>query len=147
MSTKPEIIITPQDAERLEILLDSLSSVAFSAKAGLAEELDRAVRVDPRQVPPTVVTMNSTVRFEMQPSGTERCLKLVYPGPRNHDEETVSILAPVGSALLGLSEGDEMPWPRPGGGDAASRDQESPGPAGTLRELRSLKSWFAGSRH
>ena len=116
MSTKPEIIITPQDAERLEILLDSLSSVAFPAKAGLAEELDRAVRVDPRQVPPTVVTMNSTVRFEMQPSGTERCLKLVYPGPRNHDEETVSILAPVGIALLGLSEGDEMPWPRPGGG-------------------------------
>lgn len=116
MSTKPEIIITPQDAERLEILLDSLSSVAFPAKAGLAEELDRAVRVDPRLVPPTVVTMNSTVRFEMQPSGTERCLKLVYPGTRNHDEETVSILAPVGSALLGLSEGDEMPWPRPGGG-------------------------------
>lgn len=51
MSTKPEIIITTQDAERLEILLDSLSSVAFPAKAGLAEELDRAVRVDPRQVP------------------------------------------------------------------------------------------------
>ncbi len=116
MSTKPEIIITPQDAERLEILLDSLSSVTFSTKAGLAEELDRAIRMDSRQVPPTVVTMNSTVRFELHPSGAERCLKLVYPGTRDNIKETVSILAPVGSALLGLSEGDEMPWPRPGGG-------------------------------
>ena len=116
MSKKPDIIITTQDAERLEILLDSLSSVAFAAKGGLAEELDRAVRVDPRQVPPTVVTMNSTVRFELQPSGGERCLKLVYPGARDAGEDAVSILAPVGTALLGLSEGDEMPWPRPGGG-------------------------------
>jgi regulator of nucleoside diphosphate kinase len=116
MSTKPEIIVTTQDAERLEILLDSLSSEAFPAKAGLTEELDRAVLVDPRKVPPKVVTMNSTVRFGMEPSGTERCLKLVYPGARDVGEETISILAPVGSALLGLSEGDEMPWPRPGGG-------------------------------
>ena len=116
MNTKPDITITTQDAERLEILLDSLSSVAFAAKAGLAEELDRAVRVAPRQVPPTVVTMNSTVRFELQPSGGERRLKLVYPGARDIGQESVSILAPVGTALLGLSEGDEMPWPRPGGG-------------------------------
>lgn len=116
MNAKPDIIITTQDAERLEILLDSLSSVAFAAKAGLADELDRAVRVAPRQIPPTVVTMNSTVRFELQPSGGERCLKLVYPGARDIGQESVSILAPVGSALLGLSEGDEMPWPRPGGG-------------------------------
>jgi len=65
MSMKPQIIISNQDAQRLEILLDSLSSVAFPAKAGLAEELGRAVRVHPKQVPPTVVTMNSTVRFEL----------------------------------------------------------------------------------
>lgn len=116
MSTKPAITITTQDAERLEILLDSLSCVAFPAKAGLSEELDRAVRVAPREIPPNVVTMNSTVRFMLQPSGTERCLKLVYPGARDAGEETISILAPVGSALLGLSEGDAMPWPRPGGG-------------------------------
>lgn len=117
MSKKPEIIVTTQDAERLEILLDSLSGGAFPAKARLEDELDRAVLVAPGDVPPTVVTMNSTVRFELQPSGGEHCLKLVYPGQSGAGEGTVSILAPVGSALLGLSEGDEMPWPRPGGGD------------------------------
>jgi len=115
MSTKPEIIITTQDAERLEILMNSLISVAFPAKARLTEELNRAVRVDPRLVPPTVVTMNSTVRFKLQPSGTERCLKLIYPGTRDNNEETASILAQMGSALLGLSEDDEMLWLWPGG--------------------------------
>ena len=113
MSMKPEIIISNQDAQRLEILLDSLSSVAFPAKAGLAEELGRAVRVHPKRVPPTVVTMNSTVRFELQPTGKERCLKLTYPGTRDNHEETVSILAQMGSILIGLSEGDEMSWPLP----------------------------------
>lgn len=113
MSMKPEIIISNQDAERLESLLKSLSSVAFPAKAGLAEELNRAVRVHPRQIPPTVVTMNSTVRFELQPRGNECCLKLIYPGMRNNHEKTVSILAQMGSMLIGLSEGDEMHWPLP----------------------------------
>ncbi|NCD26267.1 MAG: nucleoside diphosphate kinase regulator [Deltaproteobacteria bacterium] len=116
MSTKPKLIVTSQDAERLEILLDSLSPTAFPAKATLEDELDRAVRVDPRAVPPTVVTMNSTVRFDLLPAGGSRCLKLVYPGSPDAGEETISILAPVGSALLGLSEGDVMDWPRPGGG-------------------------------
>lgn len=117
MSKKPAIIVTTQDAERLEILLDSLSEDIFSAKAKLQDELDRAVLVAPEEVPPTVVTMNTTVRFELLPSGGERCLTLVYPGQSDAGEGTVSILAPVGSALLGLSEGDKMPWPRPGGGN------------------------------
>ncbi|NCC04723.1 MAG: nucleoside diphosphate kinase regulator [Proteobacteria bacterium] len=113
MSMKPKIIISNQDAERLEILLNSLSSVAFPAKAGLTEDLNRAVRMHPRQIPPTVVTMNSTVRFKLQPTGNERCLKLIYPGVRYNHEETVSILAQMGSMLIGLSEGDEMPLPLP----------------------------------
>ena len=116
MSMKPEITVTTQDAERLEILLDSLSSAAFPAKGDLEEELDRAIKVEPRNVPPTVVTMNSTVRFELLPAGEEHCLKLVYPGGHDVNGGTISILAPVGSALLGLSEGSEMPWPKPGGG-------------------------------
>ena len=116
VNLKPIITVTTQDAERLEILLDSLSSASFPTKNGLEEELDRAVKVEPRKVPPTVVTMNSTVRFELLPSGGEHCLKLVYPGGHDVKGGTISILAPVGSALLGLSEGSQMPWPRPGGG-------------------------------
>ena len=70
----------------------------------------------PEEVPPSVVTMNSTVRFAMLPAGTERRLKLVYPGKSDASEDSISILAPVGSALLGLSEGDDIRWPNPNGG-------------------------------
>jgi regulator of nucleoside diphosphate kinase len=116
MNKKPKITITSQDAERLEILMDSLPKNAFPGKAELEEELDRAIIVEPAKVPPSVVTMNSTVRFRMRPSGDEFCLTLVYPGQTDADGKTISILAPVGSALLGLSIGDEIEWPRPGGG-------------------------------
>ena len=60
--------------------------------------------------------MNSTVRFTVLPSGVEHRLKLVYPGKAAASEDTVSILAPVGSALLGMSEGDAIHWPNPNGG-------------------------------
>lgn len=124
MSKKPDIIITSQDAERLEILLDSLPGNAFPGKNDLEDELDRARRVEPRHVPPTVVTMNSTVTFTLLDSGEEYCLKLVYPGTTDSAERTISIFAPVGSALLGLSEGDEIEWPRPGGGKLRLRIKE-----------------------
>lgn len=55
----------------------------------------------------------NTVRFELQPTGKERCLKLIYPGTRDNQVETVSILAQMGSMLIGLSEGEEMSWPLP----------------------------------
>jgi len=89
---------------------------AFPGKSELEGELERATRVDPRNVPPSVVTMNSTVKFQLLNSNEEYCLKLVYPGETDVSGGTISIFAPVGSALLGLSEGDEIEWPRPGGG-------------------------------
>lgn len=124
MNTKPHIIITSLDAERLEILLDSLPKDAFPGKADLEDELERAQIVDPREVPGTVVTMNSKVKFRIQPSGEEFCLTLVYPGTPDAEGKTISILAPVGSALLGLSQGDEIQWPRPGGGCCGCRSRK-----------------------
>ena len=49
-------------------------------------------------------------------SGEEFCLTLVYPKDVDATGDKISILAPVGSALLGLATGDEIDWPRPGGG-------------------------------
>ena len=66
MAGKPDIIISSLDAERIEALLDSLPDDAFPGKAELEAELARARIVAPREVPPTVVTMNSTVRFEVK---------------------------------------------------------------------------------
>jgi regulator of nucleoside diphosphate kinase len=113
---KPKIILSSQDLDRLEALLDALPSNASPDKLALLDELSRAEVVEPQQIPPTVVTMNSTVRFAMESSKEEFCLTLVYPRDINGSADRISVLAPVGSALLGLSVGDHIEWPRPGGG-------------------------------
>lgn len=116
MKARPKIVISSVDIERLEKLLDTLPRNAFMGRAELESELARANIVDPREIPPTVVTMNSTVRFIVESSSDEFELTLVYPKDVDSSGKTISILAPVGSALLGLSQGDEIEWPSPSGG-------------------------------
>lgn len=113
---KPKLVISSLDAERLERLMASLPSHAFPGRDDLEAELTRAEIVAPGDIPPNVVTMNSTVRFKIESSLKEFDLTLVYPQDVDANGGTISILAPVGSALLGLSEGDEIEWPKPGGG-------------------------------
>lgn len=113
--TLPSIIITKIDADRLERLLDTIPDSQFPGKDLLERELDRAKIVDSSQVPPDVVTMNSDVRFRIPDSGREFALKLVYPADADGSPDKVSITAPIGSALLGLREGDRITWPMPGG--------------------------------
>lgn len=60
--------------------------------------------------------MHSTVRFSIAPANETQSLTLVFPREVGDGNGTVSVLAPVGSALLGLSEGDEIDWPGPAGG-------------------------------
>lgn len=124
MNTKPNIVISSLDAERLEQLIESLPGNSFPGRSDLEAELGRADIVDPEAVPPTVVTMNSTVRFKIESSSEEFCLTLVYPKDIDATGGTISILAPVGSALLGLSQGDEIEWPKPGGGVLRVRIEE-----------------------
>nr|WP_279158289.1 nucleoside diphosphate kinase regulator [Pseudomonas corrugata] len=116
MEKKPEITLSRIDAERLERMLDSLDGRSFPGRLELEEEIARAHVVEPAQVPPTVVTMNSSVRFKVESSDAEFSLTLVYPSEADGSNDKISILAPVGSALLGLKEGDEIAWPAPGGG-------------------------------
>jgi len=124
MSARPQIVISTTDAERLEKLLASLPHAEFFGRAELESELDHARVVEPRDVPPTVVTMNSTVRFSVESSSNEFELTLVYPKDSDATGKTISILSPVGSALLGLSQGDEIEWPKPGGGLVKVRVKE-----------------------
>ena len=124
MSSRPEIIISATDADRLDKLLASLPRGQFPGRAALEAELARATIVEPKDVPPTVVTMNSTVKFSADSSGDDFELTLVYPKDVDSSGKTISILAPVGSALLGLSQGDSIEWPRPGGGVMKVRVQE-----------------------
>ena len=122
METRPKIIMSSLDAERLESLLESLPEAASPAR-GARGELRRTEVVGPKDVPPTVVTMNSTVRFRVGPEEDFQ-LTLVYPRDADGSASRISVLAPVGSALLGLSQGDEMEWPKPGGGTVKVRIEE-----------------------
>ena len=115
------IVVTSRDLERLERLLESLPVDAFPGKSALESELGRAEVVEPERIPPNVVTKNSTVRFTLTDSGKEFRLTLVYPKDAQGEHDRISILAPVGSALLGLAVGDEIQWPRPGGGMSTVR--------------------------
>lgn len=124
MSTKPKIVISETDAQRLENLLDSLPGGAVPGKAELLAELERADVVPSVDIPPDVVTMNSTVRFTVSSSNDVFDLTLVYPKDADGSGRTVSILAPVGSALLGLRKGDEIEWSKPGGGTMKVRINE-----------------------
>ncbi|MGY6631475.1 MAG: nucleoside diphosphate kinase regulator [Wenzhouxiangella sp.] len=113
---RPSLVISSLDAERLEKLLEGLPKSAFAGKADLENELARADIVEPEAIPTTVVTMNSTVRFKVESTGETFTMTLVYPKDVDGSSDKISILAPVGSALLGLSENDQIEWPRPGGG-------------------------------
>lgn len=112
MTTTP-ITVTRLDLQRLERLLDSLDEYGPAAEA-LEAELARATVVGHDEIPPGVVTMNSTVRCREEGSGKEYHLTLVYPADIG-GEGKVSILAPVGTALLGLTTGQSIDWPAPSG--------------------------------
>jgi regulator of nucleoside diphosphate kinase len=114
MNTAPSIILTRLDVQRLERLIDSQDENSPGVKA-LQAELDRAEQVVGHdEVPAGLVTMNSRVHCREESSGKDYHLKLVYPQDAGV-EGTVSVLAPIGSALLGLQVGQHIDWPAPGG--------------------------------
>ncbi len=120
MSKKPPITVSSLDLERLETLIESTPDTAFPGKAELLDALGRATVLEPEQMPPDVVTMNSTVRFSVADSGKEFELTLVYPRDAG-GEGRISVLAPVGSALLGLSVGAALDWTLPDGQNTTVR--------------------------
>jgi regulator of nucleoside diphosphate kinase len=109
----PPLLLSRLDCERIEALLDSPAAAGTDTTA-LCGELARATVVEPADMPADVVTMNSVVRMVDDASGAERELALVYPRDAGAPDR-VSILAPVGAALLGLRAGDAIDWPLPGG--------------------------------
>ena len=112
MPSAPDIIVTTQDFDRLQHLIRCSSTMAAEQ---LDAELARARLVAQREVPADVVTMNSNVVYEDAASGVQRAIRLVYPKDAASARGWVSVLAPIGSALLGLRPGQEIDWPTPGG--------------------------------
>lgn len=111
--TEPRITVTAADADRVRSVLDTATEREREVADSLALELDRATIVDQRKIAKDVVTMNSRVVFE-DGSGNRREVTLVYPRQADVSNGKVSVLAPVGAALLGLSVGQEIRWAVPG---------------------------------
>ncbi|MDC9623025.1 nucleoside diphosphate kinase regulator [Xenorhabdus sp. XENO-7] len=110
---KPKIIINELDAERLDSLLEQPAFANTSIAEALNEELDRAEIVSPVEIPPDVVTMNSEIRFIDLGSNEERVRTLVYPASLQDSTKHLSVMAPLGAALLGLRVNDEITWELP----------------------------------
>lgn len=112
------IFITEYDLTRLEELLDKVSSEESRDSKHLKEledELLRAEVVEPRDIPADVITMNSQVCLKDLDSGEELLYTLVFPSDARLEDNRISILAPVGTALLGYRVGDTITWKVPGG--------------------------------
>lgn len=108
-----KIYITQFDHTRLLSLLEKKTPKDEYDKALLAE-LDRAEIVEPKDVPEDVITMNSQVRF-VDENGEDREYWLVFPEEADPFDKKISILSPVGCALIGQRTGDNVALPTPGG--------------------------------
>ncbi len=115
---KRAIHITDFDMQRLRQLLEGTrlwnKKDRFYLEK-LEEELDRAIQVSSREVPPDVVTMNSEVLVRDLDTGKEMTYRLVFPGDADIEQGKISILAPVGTALIGFRTGDTVEWKVPSG--------------------------------
>lgn len=112
MTTENRIFITDQDYHRLMTLVSQAEGPWAEA---LEEELGRANVISQKEIPNTIVTMNSKVKFMDESTGSESEVTLVYPRNAKLEEGRISILAPVGIALLGLSVGQSIDWKMPNG--------------------------------
>lgn len=113
-SSAPAIVVSRLDYQRIEALLEDAGKRGIDVSA-LEHELARADVVEPAHMPHDVISMNSTARFRDVNGGDEREFTLVYPRDADADSGRVSVLAPIGSALLGLRIGQRIDWPLPGG--------------------------------
>jgi regulator of nucleoside diphosphate kinase len=113
-----QIFITDLDRRRLGTLISDPAQFDLLDRRyiqDLEQELDRAETVDAAEIPSDVVTMNSTVRLTDLDAGDTATYTLVYPDAADVKRDRISVLAPVGTAILGYRVGDTIRWPVPNG--------------------------------
>jgi regulator of nucleoside diphosphate kinase len=111
---KPAICITASDAQRLYPLVESRKSARDDLRA-LLVELKLARVVPSREVPPDVITMNSKARLRDLGTGEELVYTLAFPQNAAVEHGRISVLAPLGTAMLGRRAGEEFEWEVPDG--------------------------------
>jgi regulator of nucleoside diphosphate kinase len=119
MSKETNIYITKPDQERLTRLIEFTRERDHDANRkyldSLEEELAKADVVQQQDIPPDVITMRSTVRLKDLDTGQEMIYGLVFPTEANYDDGKISVLAPIGTAMLGYRLGDVIEWKVPSG--------------------------------
>ncbi len=115
---KTQLHITNLDYQRLSTLIGSIRKTMkddLHNIEALEGEIHRAKRVEPRKIAPDYVTMNSEVEVIDSTNGRVMKFKLVYPQEANFPAGRLSVLSPLGSALIGYREGDEVEFRVPAG--------------------------------
>ncbi|NLB34424.1 MAG: nucleoside diphosphate kinase regulator [Elusimicrobia bacterium] len=113
-----KIYITRLDFDRLSRLVMVASEYTYKAPEyikALKKELDRASIMEAESIPKNVVTMNSKLRLRDIDNDEEMIYTLVFPEDASAEDGMISIISPVGTAILGYSEGDIVEWPIPTG--------------------------------
>jgi regulator of nucleoside diphosphate kinase len=115
---KREIYISEYDLERLKGLINEAKRLVPRGNEyleSLEAELDRGRLVASTEVPPDIITMNSKVCLVDLDTGEEMVYMLVFPQDADIDQSKISILAPIGTAMLGYRVGDVFTWQVPDG--------------------------------
>ena len=119
MTKESTIHITDVDLARLRKLIEAASDSGIDSNTPymnkLEDELDRANIVDPKEIPMDAITMRSKVRLKDLESRKEMIYSLVFPHEADADEGRISVLAPVGTAMIGYRVGDIIEWEVPSG--------------------------------
>ena len=109
-STPPPVILSSTDHDRLAALAEAVRDRTPALSETLLAEIQRSQIVGEDSLRDDVVRMGSTVEFRDEATGKVQRLRLVYPGEADIGEGRVSILTPIGTALIGLAKGQTMPW-------------------------------------
>ncbi len=125
ITTRPAITVSERDLERLEAVLADLPDDQPGVDA-LRGELDRAQVAPSETMPPDVVTMNSRVRFVVEPAGREVEVTLVYPRDFSGAPDQLQVTTPAGVAVLGLAVGQQIEWLAPNGRTVRARIVDLP---------------------
>jgi regulator of nucleoside diphosphate kinase len=115
---RPRIVIPASEHARLMALADKAEQRAPEIAEYLADELTRADIVPDDKFDANVVRMGSRVTYLDESTGKERTVTLVYPEAADVNRGLISVLTPIGAALLGMSPSQTITWPNPGGRNA-----------------------------
>lgn len=113
--SEPPVIINEADYERLHNMANFFMERNPAASERLSEEIGRADIKDPHNMPSNVVMMDSKVTYRDDTTGKKQTVFLVWPSEADIEKKRISVLTPIGAALIGLTEGASIDWETNGG--------------------------------